>query len=116
MLDAASDSHFKNSLLHLWLSITSSLEKNFVVNADLMLEDVLMFHQVLGIGVIIGSSVFGLFQAKVYPFSWMKRFICLLFILILAFRIILRPKPLDLRLCSMALTLGICNSYYRQKE
>lgn len=71
-----------------------------------------MLHQVLGIGVTIGNSVFGLFQEKVCPSPRMKRFIYTLFILKLASFMISRLMSRE----KVALTLGIHSSYYHQKE
>lgn len=92
------------------------LHKSILVHAHVTYKAGLMLQQVLDTGVIIGNSVFGLFRAKVCPFPRMKRFICTLFTLILTSHIILRPEPQELRLCSMASTLWIHNSYYHQKE
>lgn len=47
-----------------------------------------MLHQVLLIGVTTGNSVFGLFQAVVYPYSKGKKFVYMLLMLILVSHII----------------------------
>lgn len=72
--------------------------------------------QVLGIGVTTGSSLFGLFQAKVSAFPKMKWSICMQFIMMLVSHIISILKYQELRLCLMASRVGISSSFSHQKK
>lgn len=76
-----------DAMMHQELSVAClksyiSRKKIVVFNHHLINKLVSNASQVLAIGVTTGSSVFGLFQAKVSAYPRMKWFICMRFIMI----------------------------------